>query len=71
MLKREAATEFFQRDRRDLNHECYGECCNWEEVREHYEHDIPAAVCLILQNSQWELDRMTRCDALFVFAWVS
>jgi hypothetical protein len=26
---------------------------------------------LILQNSQWELDRMTRCDALFVFAWVS
>ncbi|CAB4039580.1 Hypothetical predicted protein, partial [Paramuricea clavata] len=43
MLKREAATEFFQRDRRDLNHECYSECCNWEEVREHYEHDIPAA----------------------------
>ena len=48
MLKREAATEFFQRDRRDLNHECYAECCSWEEVREHYEHDIPAAVRLIL-----------------------
>ncbi|CAB4026984.1 ---NA---, partial [Paramuricea clavata] len=34
---------FLQRYRRDLNHECYSECCNWEEVREHYEHDIPAA----------------------------
>ena len=48
MLKREAATEFLKRHRRGLNHECYGECCDWEEVREHYEHDIPAAVCLIL-----------------------
>ena len=44
MLKREAATKFFERDQRDLNHECYSECCNWEEVREHYEHDIDAAV---------------------------
>ena len=44
MLKREAATKFFERDRRDLNHECYSECCNWEEVREHYEHDLLAAV---------------------------
>ena len=46
MLKREKATNFLQRDRRDLNHECYSECCNWEEVREHYEHDIAAAVCM-------------------------
>ena len=44
MLKREAAAKFFERDQRDLNHECYSECCNWEEVREHYEHDIDAAV---------------------------
>jgi hypothetical protein len=48
MLKREAATEFLKRKRRGLNHECYAECCDWEEVIEHYEHDIPAAVCLIL-----------------------
>lgn len=48
MLKREAATKFFERDRRDLNHECYSECCNWEEVREHYEHDLAAAVRLTL-----------------------
>ena len=47
MMKRKEATEFFQRDRRDLNHECYSECCTWEEVREHYEHDIAAAVCFI------------------------
>ena len=47
VLRREAAAEFFQRARRGLNHECYAECCNWEEVREHYEHDIPAAVRLI------------------------
>ncbi|CAB3998486.1 coagulation factor VIII-like [Paramuricea clavata] len=44
MLKRKAAMDFFQRDRRGLHHECYDECCSWEEVREHYEHDIPAAI---------------------------
>jgi hypothetical protein len=48
MLKHENAKEFFLRDRRDLNHECYAECCNWEEVREHYEHDLVAAVRLKL-----------------------
>lgn len=46
MVKREEAKDFLQRDRRDLNHECYAECCRWEEVREHYEFDIPAAVRL-------------------------
>lgn len=48
MLKREEASEFFERDRRGLNHECYSECCTWEEVREHYEHDIAAAVRSVL-----------------------
>ncbi|CAB4026983.1 Hypothetical predicted protein [Paramuricea clavata] len=41
ILKREAATEFYQRqrDRRSLkalHHECYSECCTWEEVREYF-----------------------------------
>ncbi|CAB3999071.1 Hypothetical predicted protein [Paramuricea clavata] len=36
MLKREAATEFLQSDGRSLYHECYVECCTWEEVREYY-----------------------------------
>ena len=44
VLKREAAAEFFQRDRRGLHHECYHECCSWEEVREVYEYNVPAAV---------------------------
>ena len=44
MLKREAATEFFERDRRGLYHECYRECCSWEEVREYYKYDRKAAV---------------------------
>ena len=46
MLKREAATEFLQRDRRSLYHECYIECCTWEEVREYYENDRKTAVRL-------------------------
>ena len=44
MVKREEAKNFFQRDRRDLNHECYTECCRFEEVREHYEFDVTRAV---------------------------
>ena len=47
MLKREEATEFFQRDRRSLHHECYVECCTWEEVREYYPHNADAVVCFI------------------------
>lgn len=50
MLKEEDAKNF-QITRRDLNHECYKECCSWEEVREHYEHDISAAVRKIINKS--------------------
>lgn len=46
--KREEAKNFFQRDRRTLHHECYVECCTFEEVREHYEFDIERAVRLEL-----------------------
>ena len=51
MLKRKAATEFFQRVRRtNLDLECYVECCVWEEVRERYDpHDLQAGVCFIEQ----------------------
>ena len=48
IAKREEAKNFFQRDRRGLYHECYAECCTWEEVREHYEFDIERAVRLEL-----------------------
>ena len=66
MLKREAATKFFERDRRDLNHECYSECCNWEEVREHYEHDTDAAVrtfcfvCFMHYTTLWWTNKGSR-----------
>ena len=42
MLKREAATEFFERDRRDLYEECYRECCSWVEVRKYYKDNREA-----------------------------
>jgi hypothetical protein len=53
MLKREAATEFFQRDRRNLRHECYTECCEWEEVRENFGNDRKRAVRLTSGPWQW------------------
>ena len=48
MLKREAATEFYDREPRNLYHECYAECCRWEEVRESYKHNIAEGVRLII-----------------------
>lgn len=43
-LKREASSEFFQRGRRNVYEECYGECCRYEEVRENHKPDRKAAV---------------------------
>ena len=43
MLKQEDAKNF-KITRRGLLHECYVECCSWEEVREGHRHDLPAAV---------------------------
>ncbi|XP_028394991.1 uncharacterized protein LOC114519120 [Dendronephthya gigantea] len=60
MLKREAAAEFFERFRRGLNHECYAECCSWEEVREHYEHDMRAAERYWRTYRRWKI-RYHRC----------
>jgi uncharacterized protein YlaN (UPF0358 family) len=54
MMKREEASKFLKRVRRDLNNECYGKCCTWEEVREHYEFDIAAAVRFILPAFGYE-----------------
>ncbi|XP_028409226.1 uncharacterized protein LOC114531808 [Dendronephthya gigantea] len=54
LLKREDASKFFERNRRGLNHECYAECCNWEEVREHYEHDIAAAQNYWNKYNHWK-----------------
>ena len=55
IAKREEAKNFFQRDRRGLYHECYAECCNFEEVREHYEFDIESAVRLLIATFTIEI----------------
>ncbi|XP_028390779.1 uncharacterized protein LOC114515680 [Dendronephthya gigantea] len=52
MLNQEDAKSF-KTVRRGLNHECYHECCSWEEVREHYEHDIPAAKKYYENYHEW------------------
>ena len=44
MLKREEATTFYERDRRSIDHECYEECCKWEEVRESFKHNLDLGV---------------------------
>ncbi|CAB3999073.1 ---NA--- [Paramuricea clavata] len=62
MLKREAATEFFQRDRRgSLDHECYIECCSWEEVCENYGNDRREALKYWNKFRTWKKKNKNKC----------
>ncbi|XP_028394767.1 uncharacterized protein LOC114518931 [Dendronephthya gigantea] len=69
MLKREEAADFFERDRRGLSHECYAECCSWEEVREHYDHDMRAAKLYWERYLYWKRYVNTRCRRKGSWSW--